>query len=441
MIAVAGLAHGQIVQSGFESWSGSTPDGWMGAKSNIPASGVTQVTTNPHGGTSAVGLANATTTHKRFTTQPVTVTSGTAYTIDFWVRGSGQIRTSMYDGRATGFGYAPYNSYVTATSTWTEVTQTVVCAMDASDAEFILSVVSTTAPDNIVVDDVTITEVTIPVASIYDIQFTADISGDSPMLGQIVSTGGIVTALLPDSGGYFIQNNTGAWQGVFVYDRDNVPAMGDSLTFTCSVTEFNGLTELASIANYTVVNSGNAGPAPLVVNTGDVSYEAIESVLIKVMDGNCIEAPSGANFGKYKLDDGSGECVVGKVIYTTVPDPVLGTHYNVTGVNYYAFAEYNIEPRMASDVEIAQGIAEVGVLAGSSLFPNPATDVVTLDLGQAAGREVNYTLCDAQGRIVRTGLVTGQRNTLNVGALAAGQYRLTLTTNTFRKSVALNVAR
>src|SRR5262245_54806379 len=127
-VAMTTAAQAQVVQSGFEAWTGNLPDGWYGSKSNIAQSAVAQVNTNPHGGTYAVQLDN-TTPHKRFTCQPVTVTSGTVYNINFWVRGTGQVRTGLYDGRADAFGYAPYNSYVTATATWTEVNQTVAAAM------------------------------------------------------------------------------------------------------------------------------------------------------------------------------------------------------------------------------------------------------------------------------------------------------------------------
>ena len=46
-LALAFTAQGQIVQSGFETWTNDLPDGWFGAKSNIAMSGVVQ-TTNAH---------------------------------------------------------------------------------------------------------------------------------------------------------------------------------------------------------------------------------------------------------------------------------------------------------------------------------------------------------------------------------------------------------
>ncbi|MBK8583761.1 MAG: hypothetical protein IPL86_18715 [Flavobacteriales bacterium] len=441
--AIAGLAGAQVFQSGLEDWTGATPDGWVGSKTNLDAANITQVTENVHGGASAVRLENADSGHKRFTTQTLTVTNGINYTITFWVRGSGNVRTGLFDGRpGTSAGYAPYGSYYAATSTWTMVTQTVAAANDTTGAEFILSVQSTAAPDHLVIDDVNISEAgALQPSSIYDIQFTVDPNGDSPLNGQTVLTGGIVTADLPAANaGYFIQAGTGPWTGVYVFDADHSPAIGDSVTFSASVTEYFGITELTGITNYTTVSTGNA-IAPYVVATGDVSLEPLESVLVKVMNAACTEIPGGANFGKYKVNDGSGDAVIGKVIYTTVPDPLLGTTYNVTGVNYYSFSEYNIQPRMASDVEIASGIAEAGVLATVQVGPNPATEQLTVNLGQAANTNVSYTFTDLQGRTLQSGVFAGERGMLNVADIATGMYRLTLRSNKLVNSIAVQVAR
>ena len=80
MIALGGALQAQTVfTSGFETWQGNTPDGWVGAKTSISTDSIFQSTT-AHSGTYAVELHN-TTPHKRFTTVQQTVVSGTSYTI------------------------------------------------------------------------------------------------------------------------------------------------------------------------------------------------------------------------------------------------------------------------------------------------------------------------------------------------------------------------
>lgn len=441
--AIAGVAGAQVFQSGLEDFTGGVPDGWVGAKTNFDAGTITQVTTDVHGGSSAVRLENTASGHKRFTTQPLTVSNGINYTVTFWVRGAGNVRVGLFDGRAgTSAGYATYSSYFTATSTWTMVTQTVAAANDTTGAEFILSVQSTVAPEHIVIDDVNIEEAgALEPSSIYDIQFTTDPNGDSPLNGQTVLTGGIVTGDLPAvDAGYFIQAGSGPWTGITVYDLDHAPAIGDSVTFTANVSEFNGNTELTGISNFTTVSSGNS-VAAFDVPTGDVSLEPLESVLIRVVNAGCTEIPSGPSFGKYKVNDGSGETVVGKLIYTTTPSPVLGTAYNVTGIDYFSYGAFEIQPRMTSDVEIASGIADAGVLATVQVGPNPATDHLSVNLGQAANSNVLYTLTDLQGRTMQSGTFTGARGELSVASMATGFYHLTLRSAKLVKAFGIQVVR
>ncbi len=444
-LALAGMASAQIFQNGFEDWTGTWPDGWNGSTTNIPATGIAQVTDNVHGGTKAIRLTNTTTTHKRFSTQPLAVVDGQSYQVSFWVRGNGKIRVGLFDGRpgsTSGYaGYVPQNYVAVNSATWMQVTQTITAATDTSIAQFILSVVSTVAPDHLVVDDVNISLTAPPAAtSIYAIQYTTDPSGNSPLNNQTVITGGIVTGVISGAnGGYFVQSGTGPWTGIYVFDTNNIPAIGDSVTFMGTVSEFNGNTELTAISNFVVASSGHNVQA-YDVATGDVSLEPLESVLVRVVNTVCTVVPSGATFGKYNVDDGSGACVIGKVMYTTTPNPVLNEQLSVTGVDYFAYAEYNIQPRMASDVDFISGIANAGAMNTITFGPNPASDLLNINFGSAAGFQMNYTLTDLQGRTLQAGQFTGDRAQLNVSDMATGLYHLTLRSNTLVKTFAVQVA-
>lgn len=440
LTAFSGVAQAQLVTSGFENWTGGLPDGWFGARSSILAPAVIQVTENPHGGTSAVRLENTTGDHKRFTTQDVTVTAGTTYTINFWCRGQGDIRFGVYDGRTgSSNGYAPYTGYTTVSNAaeWTEYTMTTNVLMDVSNAQFVLSVKSTVAPEHIVIDDVTITEAgAIQEVSIHDIQFTSNPNGDSPYNGQVVRTTGIVTAIdgFANNGNpqnvYYLQDGSGAWNGIYVFDfvtSGNVVAVGDEVELVAGVTEYYNLTELANIQSFTVLASGQPLPAPIVVGTGEVASEALESVLVRVVDSPCTIAPSGATFGIWSVDDGSGVVGIGKQMHTTSPDPVVGQVFDVTGVVSFEFSEYRIQPRNSADVSLATSIGDLNG-AQVTLFPNPATNALTLDLGTLNGR-TEYSLVDATGRIVLTDVATSVRSTIDVTALTNGMYVLTLRNN------------
>jgi hypothetical protein len=153
------IINAQIFQNDLENWTDNHhPNGFWGSKTSIEVDSVNQYTTSSHGGVYAVQLVNTESTHKRFTTQPVQVDSGTTYTISFWVRGQGNIRTGIYDGRATGSGYF-YNAYINVnTTTWEQYSQTIICEKTNAAGEFIFSVqLTNSANDHIQIDDVSIT--------------------------------------------------------------------------------------------------------------------------------------------------------------------------------------------------------------------------------------------------------------------------------------------
>lgn len=457
MLLAAG-AQAQVLESGFESWTDGDPDGWAGSKTHSSNIAWEEVTADVHGGSSALRLITTGSDHRRFATQPLTVTNGTEYTVTFWVRGAGQVRVGLFDNRATGSGYSSYTDYSTATTTWTQVSHTVTAVMDVDIAEFILSVRNSVAPEHIVIDDVAITAGgSLQEVSINAIQLTSDPGGASTYDGQLVSTSGIVTGTYLTYSGEppapqfrytYLQDGSGPWNGIVIFDyanNNNVANIGDALTVVATVSEFNGLTELTGLQSFNITATGQPSPEPLVIESGEVASEALESVLVKVVDATCTVVPSGATFGKWNVDDGSGDAVIGKLMHTATPAPVLGQVFDVTGVvsftNYNNVPEWNIQPRVAADIALSTGIREAGVLGSASLFPNPATDRLTLDLGKAAGQRVEYTLTDAQGRMVRADVVNDTRTDLNVTGLNAGVYHLTLRTDKLVHSLPVFVVR
>lgn len=156
IVFIAFVSNAQITNGGFESWTAANPDGWGGTKTHTTGLTIHKVTATDsvHSGVNACGLKNTYTAHRRFTSVPTSVTNGTSYEISFWVKGTGQVRTSMFTGAANaGYGYLTYNAYVSATSTWTLVTQTLVPDTTTSAAEFIISV---GVAADVVIDDVSL---------------------------------------------------------------------------------------------------------------------------------------------------------------------------------------------------------------------------------------------------------------------------------------------
>ncbi|PPH31979.1 ExeM/NucH family extracellular endonuclease [Rathayibacter sp. AY1F9] len=134
---------------------------------------------------------------------------------------------------------------------------------------------------------------TAPTVSIAEIQGTG---AASPLVGQTVTTTGVVTARYATGGynGYVIQTaGTGAQttgrtasDAVFVYSSASVGAVaiGDNLRITGAVSEFNGLTELTPTSAATVEKLGTPAVAPIAAAVGlprtVEERETLESMLI-----------------------------------------------------------------------------------------------------------------------------------------------------------------
>jgi len=420
-LLVSSAAMSQVFDNDFNDWTGNTPDGWVGSKTNLPGAAITQVDNNGGFGDFAVQLVRTESGHQRFTTQPLTVESGTNYEITFWARGTGEVRTGLFDDRPDAAGYV-YNTYVVLnSSSWTQYSQNIVAATNVNIAEFILSIRNTTAPNHVQIDRVVITTEELATVPIYDIQFTTDPSGDSPLAGQGVITGGIVTAV--GAGGYFIQNSNtaGPWNGIFVFNNTNNPAIGDSVVFAANVVEYFNMTQLSGVSSFTIISSGN--PVSVFnISTAQVNTEAYEGVLVKVENATCTDSNSG--FGQFIVNDGSGAALISPTIYEY--NALLNAIYNITGVVFYNFSEYKIMPRSAADVEISTGIADLANRIAVNLFPNPVVSHLRVEMDAANFTSTEFVLVDAAGKVVLSGLINQPSQLIDLSNLTAGLYNLNL---------------
>ncbi len=181
--------------------------------------------------------------------------------------------------------------------------------------------------------------------TIQEIQGSA---ASSPLLGSTVTTNGIVTG--KHSLGFFIQNGTGMWSGLYIYNNVYQVELGDLVEVTGVVEEYFGMTELINVSNVTISSSNNPVPTAELLPTGIASAEEWESVLVRVESAVCTQPNAG--FGEYFVNDGSGDLKCDDLLYVFVP--TIETTYNLTGPMYYSFSEYKMVPRDASDIENAE---------------------------------------------------------------------------------------
>jgi len=224
------------------------------------------------------------------------------------------------------------------------------------------------------------------ITTIYDIQGQQD---DSPYEGQVVSTTGVVTANFGDS--YYIQDGSGGWNGLFIYESGRNPFVGDSIVLTGEISEYYGKTEMANITDYYLISSNNTLPEPVIVQTGAVSEEH-EGVLVKVNNALCTDDNYQANYYMWTVDDGSGEL---RIHNTSVYEfePMEGSYYSITGPMNYDFDEWKIE--LSPTFPIGAGGDTDGPVV-NDVIPVTSTNVRVLfneDVEQTSAENIaNYSI-------------------------------------------------
>ncbi|MGY6562254.1 MAG: T9SS type A sorting domain-containing protein [Luteibaculaceae bacterium] len=395
MVSFAAVAQGTVFSSSFEEWTSTEPSGvplgWAtDARTNLPLADITQ-STDAQEGDLSVRLVRDNTGHQRFATQSVSVEDGTEYTYTFWIKGTGDIRIGLFDERSTGAGYATYSAWIAATSTWTQHSLSILCANTTTNGNFIFSIRST-GTAGILLDNVIISvqePVEPELITISEIQFTTvPGSGNtfpSPLEGQQVITQGVVTAVVPNptnptaNGGFYIQDAPGAWNGIYVFNPNHTLSVGNEVVVTATVEERFGNTQLAFVSNIEVLEENVALPASTVITTLQASTEEQwEGVLVTVLNAECVNAS--APNGLWFVNDGSGVLQIGNSMHVATRQNQV--FYNITGPILYEFSNFRLHPRGATDIQNL-GTVNVNEIATErfnfSVFPNPATDRVTLD--------------------------------------------------------------
>lgn len=272
------------------------------------------------------------------------------------------------------------------------------------------------------IDDVLIDEPTVPSnVSIYDIQYTTDVSGASPEEGNTVITGGIVTGVMDAGNGYFIQENAAAWSGIFVFDSNNTPVVGDSIIIEGEVVEYNGYTQISYLNSFSIESSGNASPAPITVSISDAQEEDYEGVIVRVEDATCTNDNLG--FGNWEVSSGGTSLIVGKFIYG-YSSQTMNVTYHVQGIMYFAFGEVQILTRDNNDVEVSPN-SSVSSFENVewNVYPNPAIDKIKVSyLGK-----YSINIIDLSGKTVIN--IDGNNDEeINLSGLNSGVYFIQLKT-------------
>ena len=201
-----------------------------------------------------------------------------------------------------------------------------------------------------------VTMLSAEVLSVYDIQYSEDGTGNSIYMDQTVTVSGIVTAIGFEGDKFFISDpEGGAWKGLYIYDFDIKPNLGDLIELTGTVEEYTNLTRLSEITSSTVLSSGNQLPEPAIVTCSDLQLanaEEWEGVLIKVVSPTCSIALNPAN-GDFEIKDASGDVVTvkdGFFTYDELAPAEYDIYLSITGVIDFSWGTFSFAPRTLADV-------------------------------------------------------------------------------------------
>lgn len=223
--------------------------------------------------------------------------------------------------------------------------------------------------------------------SIFDIQFTAS-GSDSPLVGQTVTTAGVVTAVLDNGDAVFMQDGQGPWSGIYIFRPSPVPAVGDVVQLTDEVEEFNGLTEFA-FSSIDVLAAGAAVPDPESLATGDVGQEQWESVLVRVENVTVTDDDLG--FGEWSVSDSSGDVRVDDLgVFGYAPTTGDALDF-VQGPLYFSFGNFKIEPRGDDDIGVPPPPAEA--------CGDPFTPIYDIQ-GSGSASPLDNTVVSTEGVVV-----------------------------------------
>ncbi|EDY80777.1 endonuclease/exonuclease/phosphatase family [Verrucomicrobiia bacterium DG1235] len=270
----------------------------------------------------------------------------------------------------------------------------------ASVAALRFSLDSNSASESIFVDNIRFGPA--PTIDPYTIMEIQGSGSESPLVGQRLVTEGVVTGITSNGQNFWMQDPTGdgnaaTSDGIYVYNPDSVPAIGDLVRVTASVSEYASssrptdlpLTELVA-GTVEVLSSNNPLPAPvLITDMPDESIpeaiallESLESMLVKLPTALVVgqtnqfgefhvitsyDAQPGSGFspwysqmiirsiGENEVDYNPERLLVDDL---TLDEPLTlmpgDSLTNLTGIMHYDFSNYRIQPVDIGDVSIEQ---------------------------------------------------------------------------------------
>lgn len=233
------------------------------------------------------------------------------------------------------------------------------------------------------------------------------------VVGEMYEIQGCITALTTSGGldGFVVQDAEAAWSGIQVYGDNVGLAVGMEVLVIGEMLEYYGWTELVipDVPSSVMVLGEDCYMTPLELTIAEGFTEPYAAVLCSFPGVVCTNEDLG--YGEWEISDGTGFGPVDDALtYPESFEPGQGDCYDVTGVMWYSYGAYKVEPRSFNDiVEIpCGGVTEIEPVAYSlnGNYPNPFNPTTTIDFDLAEPGQVSLSVFDMAGHQVAT-LVDG----------------------------------
>lgn len=284
---------------------------------------------------------------------------------------------------------------------------------------------------------------------------TVDANGLADSIGVSLQTSGIVMGTdLDGNGGYLftiIDLASGSQEGIGVFNSSDVNGyvvtQGDSVSIKGTVGQFNGLTQLGSITEISIIETGVTEPTPIVVN---FPSEGTESKWIQINNITAVDISGSANNNYNQRFTRGNDTLTVRVDRDTDVDDSLGVYplaigdtlCSIIGIggqfdNATPFdGGYQIIPARFADLDtigcaFIVGIEnEVSENATFKIYPNPTKGAFEIKSNGFNTATINISIRDLSGRIVYSEFVNNAANKFNksfdLNGEASGVYFITI---------------
>jgi len=170
-------------------------------------------------------------------------------------------------------------------------------------------------------------------------------------------------------------------------------------------------------------------------NVPDTTSRGMNEIVIDYSNDN----ENWVELGEYNISEAPGSTIYqgdegpdfGGVVARYVLISILSTHGDATCAG---MSEFRVNATISTSTNIINKELEIDLSAN----PNPASEFTIIEIGEVL-TELNYSLLDMSGKLLRQGIVTATNFRLNTSTLASGAYTLTIHNQNGNKSILINV--